>query len=304
MQKLALKEYLVDFNNSVLSNEIIDLVSKFRDANPGQFRILKDELIQYIVKSKSNYDNLIKRDSNLKLISDAIDTEVFEPENISKLVSTISSSTHNAKVNLLSNKFFIDFHIFHQSLLNTNNITQVTIKESQICEDAIIFTLISDNEPVVRDIIRALTIIQELVNITEKIYDEEVESENIVYLLDKGSNTNIGLKTGINTARSLFQIFKEVWDWVVNRRYYKEKLRNASFLDNMEVITKIHAMEEAGALKNEDAKRYKELIIRKTDELISHNAIPRKILLDEKSGEKNRLLIDYNEVRLLKDENN
>ena len=306
MQKIALKEKMIEFQRALLSQEIIELINGIRNSVRQSvqigvsetFEAAQNKLIQSIVTSKSNYDNIVQQDNDLKKISNAMGSSLYQTETIAKLISTISVFNANTVVGLMSNTLIVDFLVFHQSLTSTMRVLFATISERQENENVIIFTLVSEQEPLVRQIVEVLTIMQDLIDIVEKVYGEE--QENKIYLLDKGSNTNIGLETGINTAKSLFSIFKEVWDWMVNRKYYKEKLRNAAFLDNLVVISKISEMINSGSLTEEDGLRYKELIIKNTDKLLSLNTIPRQILLDRGKHDEGSLLLDYNEVRLLK----
>ena len=47
-----------------------------------------------------------------------------------------------------------------------------------------------------------------------KVIDEEEDTE--IILLDSGSDTNVGIQASVETAKSLFLIFKEVWDLIKN----------------------------------------------------------------------------------------
>jgi hypothetical protein len=306
MQKITLKEKVLEFILTLKSEKIAKSIKWLKkgkvngtnnNENQKSFNEKLDILIQDIINSKSNYDNAIQSNPELKEISASINADSYKSENISRLISELSKQTLQTRNSIYSIDSVVEFLVFQESLINLNAVTSNTIKETQEEESVIIFTLISENNPNINLIVEVLKKLQELIDIIELIYEEE--QENTIYLLDKGSNTNIGVETGIKTAKSLFQIFKEVWDWMVNRKYYKQKLRNAAFLDNLDVINKIEESKNNGALSEEDAKRYKELITKKTDELLSLNTVPRQLLLETNQQSKNQPLLDYNEIRLL-----
>lgn len=308
MQKLALKEKSSEFSKLLESSSISNFLRKLRNSpyqgsseseKTNAYNKDIDKLIQIIIQSKSNYDNKIQSDSDLKTISDAIGSTVYNTENISKLISEVSKIDYGSRRSFFNSDLIVEFLLFHDALLKLNLIANATITENQEEEHAIIFTLISEENPSVDLVLEVLSKLNELIEIVEKIYEEE--NQNNIYLLDKGSNTNIGIETGVKTAQSIFQIFKEVWDWLLNKRFYKEKIRNAAFLEKLEVLDKINEVKNNGAINEEEAARYKEIIIKRTDDLLSLNAVPRKLLIESNNSNNDQLLLGYNEIRLLKE---
>ena len=61
---------------------------------------------------------------------------------------------------------------------------------------------------------KILKLLGDLIQILQDVYDKESTDKPSVVLLDSGSDSNVGIKSSVQIATSLFQIFKEVWDWV------------------------------------------------------------------------------------------
>lgn len=304
MQKLTIRDKINEFSANLNSDGIIqmlqDLYSKFDSGtNPeSSWNTLRLSTLQEIVKSKSNYDNVIQADNDLEAISDSIDRGIYSAENISKIVAIISNTNRSGKKSLFTNNIILEFLNYHQSISNSNSLLSTVISEDTSQSNLVLFTVVDEGNPTTQKIIAALTILQELIDLLEKLYNEE--QTNTVIILDKGSNTNIGIETGVKTAGSIFEIFKEVWDWVMNRKYYKEKLKDAEFMEKLSIIQTIHQMKEDGSLEPEEALRYKTLVTRKVDELLNIDTVPRELLLKEGENKDTLILKDYNEVRLLK----
>jgi len=304
MQKNVIKESFSRYRELLLSDRIVkklfDLHNRHDsgDKRHSVWQSLKQSLITDIIESKSNYDSIIRKDKELLVISDAIEDKLYDTESISSLISKISNTEIESKKELLRNSAILNFISFHKSIIGSDKVNKKTITEEYQKENIVLFTIISESNPTVQKVITALEVLQKLIDLLEKLYDEE--RMNTVYILDKGSNINAGIETGVKTAKSLFLIFKEVWDWVANRKYYKGKLKNAAFVENLEIIQKINSMKEEGSLENEEALRYKTLIVKNIDELLKIDTIPAELAKLDK-GKKDHLLLlnDYNETRLL-----
>ena len=80
----------------------------------------------------------------------------------------------------------------------------------------IFFQILIDGEGLeTEQYIKIFTTLNELIKTIGKIVDEKEEKSEII-LLDSGSDSNIGVKSGIETAKALFLIFKEVWDFIIS----------------------------------------------------------------------------------------
>jgi hypothetical protein len=127
---------------------------------------------------------------------------------------------------------------------------------------------------------------------------QEFQSPEII-LLDSGSSSNMAFKTSVETAKSLFLVFKEVWDYCLNHKHYKNKLEIESLDSNLTILGKIKDAEQQKLLTPEKAKEYSTLIVRKTDELIGLKVLPKKIVSEVSSITHIALLKDLPSIKYL-----
>lgn len=309
MQKIAIREEVNNYAAALDSHEIVETLRRIQSFvinhkekinDIRDFHRLKDKLVQLIIQSKSQNDNYINESEELSLISSTINPSIYSAESISKLLLDIAKVEVDNRRTLFTELSIQEFFIFHEAVLQLSKVLGVVVTESMDRDDVVIFTVISEDNPSPNTIVEAIEKIQSLIDLVEQIYDEE--QENFIYTLDKGSDTNIGFETGVKTAKSLFEIFKEVWDWMVNRKYYKQKLANAAFTENLKIIEDIEEKRKNGSLSDEDAARFKTVFLKNIDELLSINVVPRQVLLEADRATSNKQpLLDYNEVRLLKE---
>jgi len=299
MQKLEIKENFSKLFLALFTTEILEIINSIRKENlqQGTYNELKANLTKWVIESKSNFDNTIKDNKKLQLITSFFNVEIYFAENLTKLIAAISSFPYANRDRLYSTRIFLDFHTFHKTVLNMYEITNSIITESQEAENVIMFTIVSKEFPKIDLIIEVLEIIKNLISSIEDIYNEKTDHR--IYLLDTGSNTNIGVESGTTVVKVLFDIFKEIWIWMINRKHYKQKLKNTEFLNDLIVIEKIHEMVKSGVLTEEDGARFKEEFIRDVNSLLSNNTVPRKLLLEENTQSNQQSLLDYNEIRLL-----
>ena len=170
-------------------------------------------------------------------------------------------------------------------------------------EDTIIFRVLSENELELAKYSKILSLIRELIEIIQRILKEDDQQVSVT-LLDSGSDTNLGIKSSIEITQSLFQIFKEVWDWMLNRKFYKNKLRNSGLMDNLSVMVAIHEAKEKGAIDEETARIYRETIIIKTEDLLELNVLPKELYELKSQNDSRKLLAEFSEVKLLDNKSN
>jgi hypothetical protein len=137
-----------------------------------------------------------------------------------------------------------------------------------------------------------------LITVIQKVVGTDEVTPKIT-LLDSGSDTNLGIKTTVETAKSLFQIFKEVWDWMLNRKFYKTKLHNAGILDSLNVMIAIKQAQDGGAIDENTAKIYRETIIRRTEDLLELNVIPKGLIEIKNENDSKKLLAEFSEVKMI-----
>lgn len=300
MQKLDFTENLKELTSTLKSNEIIDFINAF----PVNQEINTNPLTPKIIESKSNYDKIHIDDKKQEILKILGVDEIYSEGNISQLLNSLVGLTiqRQEKVHLFLKPNVLTFYSFHQSLLNSLKLSENILFKQNIIDlvndDIVIFRILTDNEMEITRYAKILNLLNDLIDIIQNV-TEESKNEPTITLLDSGSDTNLGIKTTVETAKSLFQIFKEVWDWVLNRKFYNSKLRNEGMLDNLNVMVAIKEARDRGAIDVNTAKIYRETVIRRTEDLLELNVIP-KSLIDTSTQESTRkLLTEYSEVKLI-----
>lgn len=300
MQKLDFTENLQRITKSLKSEEILAFINDLPDGP----QISTTALTPIIIESKSNYDKISPQDTELEILK-VLDSEtIYSDKAIGYLINTSVNITlqRQQKVHLFLQPDIMAFINLHSALVNSLKLSKHVLFKNNLPEviddNTIIFRILINNDLGVDKYSKILNLLSELIDVLQKVNNEE-DIEPTITLLDSGSDTNLGIKTTIETARSLFQIFKEVWDWIVNRKFYQNKLRNAGLLDNLNVMISIKDALEKGAIDENTAKIYRETVIRRTEDLLELNVIP-KSLIDTKTQESSRkLLNEYSETKLL-----
>lgn len=301
MQKLDYTESLKELKTSLKSEEIINLINSLP---VSQAVPQVKALTPIIIESKSNYDKVDIASTKFEILQALGAEKLYSQETIGNVINGVVHTTiqNHQKVQLFLIPAFQDFYNFHYSLIQATLLSeQVLFKNNLLqlhAEDTIIFRVLSENELELAKYSKILSLIRELIEIIQRILKEE-EQQVSVTLLDSGSDTNLGVKSSIEITRSLFQIFKEVWDWMLNRKFYKNKLRNSGLMDNLSVMVAIHEAKEKGAIDEETAKIYRESIIIKTEDLLELNVLPKELYELKTQNDSRKLLAEFSEVKML-----
>ena len=165
-------------------------------------------------------------------------------------------------------------------------------------DDTIIFRILIDGDLEISRYNKILSLLNELIEIIQKV-NSETTSKSTITLFDSGSDTNLGIKTTVETTKSLFQIFKEVWDWIINRKFYKSKLRNAGLLDNLNIMAAIKDAQVNNIIDENTAKIYRETIIRRTEDLLELNVVPKSLIEIKSEDDTKKLLGEFSEIKMI-----
>lgn len=254
--------------------------------------------------SKSNYDKL-KNDSKYNEILKSLNgEEIYTPQNLA-ILTMILQSTEVSRI--VTNYTTLDFFNFHNSLLNTLKITKEVLlndvlekKYEDNLEDGIlIFQIVIEEEGLSTEkYIKIFTALQELISAINKIKNEDVDESEII-LLDSGSDTNLGIKTVIETAKSLFLIFKEVWDFCIHHKHYNAKLKNTTLLESLSIRTEIQKKVNEGVLTEEEGREYMHLVKTRTDDLIGLKVLPKVIVTETNQVDNQKLIAGFEGTKFL-----
>lgn len=302
MQKLDFVNNLKFIGEKLLSNEIVQhFESGFATpGDHGRYDLIKPLLFT----SKSNYDQ-IKSDSKYSQILISLSAAtIYDEKNLATLTQVLRQTIAN---DIIVQKSAVALYNFHKSVLLTiklsedvllTSVTEKTVEEN-LNEGIVIFQIVIPGDGLdTETYIKIFSALQVLVETISKIHNTEDKRHEIV-LLDSGSDTNVGIKTSIENAKSLFLIFKEVWDYVTNFRFYQQKQKNNELLESLSIRAEIKKKVEEGVISEQEGLEYTYMIKTRTDELIGLKTLPKAIVLDGQNIENKKLLEQFENVKLL-----
>lgn len=305
MQKLDFTENI----NTLIEKLKSETIVNFIDSIPLNGAVNTNGLTPLIIESKSSFDKIEEPSNEFAIINVLNGQEIYDQKYISDLINQTIQTTlsKQSKVHLFVSSKLLQFYNFHYSLLQSakiaNEILFTDNKLNQIESDEIIIfrILIGEGNLDLSSYGKILKLIDELIQILEKIYNTENQESSKVVLLDSGSDANIGVKSSVQIATSLFQIFKEVWDWILNRKFYKSKLRNDAMLENLQVFNAIRESETSGAINADTAKIYRETLLRRTEDLLDLKVLPKRLVETKTEISSRKVLSEYSEIKMLEE---
>ena len=302
MQKLDFNEAIIEIRKLLKSDDILQFFMNLK-TNP----VNTNALTPLIIESKSNFDRISTESNQYKILTTLGANDLYAGEGVGTLINHFAHTTISQKsiVDLYANRKILEFYHFHFSIVKAAELsTNVLFEENQIellnAKDIVIFrVLVTDNNLTITTYNKILVLINEIIEIINKVIEAEEEIQPKIILLDSGSDVNIGIKSTLEIATALFQIFKEVWDWIINRKFYKNKLRNAALLDNLKVMIAIKDAEQKGAIDSNTAKGYRETLIRKTEDLLELKVLPLQLVENKTEISSRKVLSEFSEIKLL-----
>jgi len=254
--------------------------------------------------SKSNYDQ-IKNEAQYSEILTTLNAQNIYVENNLSHLTTILRAAQASQI--LTQVNAVALYNFHNTVIQTSNLSKNILQSQSITESLIkevdngvvVFQILIDGEGLVTSqYIKIFTAINELIETISKIVNEQEQKSEII-LLDSGSDSNVGVKSGIETAKSLFLIFKEIWDFVTNFQFYKQKQKNQALLESLTIRTEIQKKVDEGILTIEEGKEYLHMIKTRTDDLIGMKVLPKQIVIDSNNIENKKLLAEFEGMKML-----
>lgn len=263
-----------------------------------------DNIIPLLFASKSNYEQIKNIDGLSDILSYFNCEEMYSENNLTYLTRSLSNAQATSVYGHTNN---LKLYNFHKTIVNTYRLSSKLLLndvlnesyEQSLNEGINIFQIVIEDEGLETfKYIKILNALTELIEVISKINNEEVNKSEVI-LLDSGSDTNLGLKTGIETAKSLFLIFKEVWDFATNYKQYKTSQNNKALLESLTIRSEIMKKVEDGVISEAEATQYTHLIKTRTDDLIGMKVLPKQIVLEHNKIENKKLLNEIEGVRLL-----
>jgi hypothetical protein len=302
MQKLDFVKNIEIIVEKLKTNEIVNAFNS-GFSQPGT-NYSYQQITPLLFLSKSNFDQLYTDPKFIEILDELNAPEVYSEKNLSHLTTILRSTTAQ---NIIAASNAIALFNFHNTILSTYKLTKAVLLNETISNNfennlengVVIFQIVIDEEGLETEkYIKILSALEELTEILNKIYGEETEKSEII-LLDSGSDTNLGIKTGIETAKSLFLIFKEIWDFATNFKHYKAAQKNKTLLDSLSIRAEIKLKVEQGVLTKDEGLEYSHIVKTRTDDLIALKVLPKQILMEQNFVENKKLLKEFEGMKLL-----
>lgn len=298
MEKLDFVRNLQSLKGLLKSNEIISFIDQSPSSGAHDFR----PLTPLMIEAKSNFDKIQSDDPKSHIINGMAGAPFFTEKFISDLINEIIGLQAQGKHVFFTKPNFVKFYTFHKVISETVELTSKTLFNAQIAklssDTVLIFHVISSpNGVTLERYAQILSVIDEIMKLVQEILKVDESSQRIVRLLDSGSGTNIAVETTIETVKHTFDLFKTVFEWITGRKFYREKLRNSAILDNIKVMTALKEAQDAKVIPEDRGKILNELLIRRTEELLDLQVLPKELVaIPEQSRQ---LLLEHSETKLL-----
>lgn len=224
MQKIDFLKHLETIYDKLQSNQILNQFNGGFKQPGAAFDY--GEIKPLLFLSKSSYDQ-IKDDSRYKEILEGLSAHsIYTESNLSHLTTIL---VRTPAINILTSPSAIALYNFHSTIVHMLNLSKAIFQTPVVANcmnndgnnGVVVFQIIVDGDGLqTEQYIKIFTAINELIETISKVLNETDQKSEII-LLDSGSDSNVGIKSGIETAKSLFLIFKEIWDFIINFKYYK-----------------------------------------------------------------------------------
>jgi hypothetical protein len=303
MQKLDFVKGLEEIARQLRSDEI-NQIFETGLSNP-QANFDYSPISPILFSSKSNYDRTIAIEDYKILLQKLGADPIYTDNNLSALSRTIG--THQG--NILTIKIINELFRLHSTIVMLRDIGKEVLlnpildrnPDQTLNDGVIVFHVMIDNEGLSPDsYIKILDGLNDLIKILNRIHKTETESEKTeIILLDSGSGTNLGIKTTVDTAKSLFLIFKEIWDFIANHKFYKLKKQNEVLMESLTVRQNLNQMMQEGVITADEFKEYSHVIKSRTDSLIAMKVLPKELLEVRMYIDNKLVLKEFEEFKLL-----
>lgn len=242
MQKIDFIKSLEIIVEKLKSKEIVNEFNSGFEKPGNNYTFQKLNPLLFL--SKSNYDQIKDKVAYSEMLQSLGAEELYSEQNLAVLTQLFTEKTAR---DLLANTRPIKLFNFHNTLVATLLLSKHVLQSkifnepeiTNIDKGIVIFQILIEGEGLETEkYIKIFNALQDLIDTISKIVNETDQKSEVI-LLDSGSDTNLGIKSGVETAKSLFLIFKEIWDFIINFRYYKEKQRNSSLLESLQIRAEI-----------------------------------------------------------------
>lgn len=296
MQRLDLIQTLERVSRELLTPEIISLCKpEFMKVGTGNAVWNSSKLLPLLITSKSQYDSLMLETNSREVLTALGADAVYSTTAFADVVRQVSAATTTHD---LFFKKFSQVYAFHSALETQLQMAKrLLVNDAELLEESpathgvLLFHLTDHNNLTTFTLSKIVALIGDLVQLIAALTSPSVESSPpTVVLLDSGSSATIGLKTSVETAKTVSELFREMWQWWIYRKHFDNKVTMESVATNLSILKTIKEAENANILTPEKAKEYATLIQRKTDDLLDLDVLPRELAFDAKRRQQLQML--------------
>ncbi|WP_116108156.1 hypothetical protein [Lewinella sp. IMCC34191] len=305
MQRL---EYFEDVDIAVEQLRSKDIVKQFEQRFSSSNTANFVTILPLLLESKSNFDRLVESDRFKKIFTVQGFLELYQSKNLSEITNLLITNSQIHQ--LIKYPIVLDLYFLHKNLLNaqrTKSILLPTEVESEpgenINDGIIIFTVVNEDNITLEELFKIVKNLNELFIKLSNLVGGEISEPEIV-LLDSGSDINLGIQDKAETAKSLFHIFKEIWEFFRDRKAYNENKDFDRLMKSLSYRELIKEKLDNGVITSDEAKEYDHYLKTRTEKLIGLNVLPREIVSEEKLQSNRSILIEQNPVKMIENTGN
>lgn len=287
MQKLDFTKNIELIIDKLFSNQIVSIFEEWfwRWSAYNYWK-----LNEFLFLSKSWFDEIYRNPAASPILINLGVEELYSPSALSKLTTIFRTAQ---AYDIISEPLALKFYLSHNTLISSLKLTEwILFQDSNILENLdsnenndgiIIFEILIEDDYLGTDkYIKILTLMSDLFETVGKILWES-ETANIT-LLDSWSNSNIGFEGWVETAKSIFLIFKEIWTWAISRKHYKQKLDQSALFDSLQIRSMIEEKRKEWIITDDEAREYNHIIKNRTNDLIGLWVLPKKIVIESREN--------------------
>jgi len=299
MQKLDFVQHLKVVVDKLESERIVELFSEgFNPANSGMEYNFTN-ITPLLFSSKVNYETLSLKEDYVVFLKEIGADSVYGEDNLAKVSRNLLNKPY---FEIFKTVEIINFYIFHEHLIKMLEATESLLLDDfdsdlkkSLNKGILLFQVVIEEDHISsEEYIRILATLQEIVNVVGKILiNKDDDYQTDIILLDSGSDTNIGIQTFAEVAKSIFIIFKEIWDYITNHGIYQNEKKNKALIDSLAIRKEIQKNIKEGVLTEEEGKEYTHIVKTRVDKLIGMKVLPKQIVIGSQTQtQNNRSLIE------------
>jgi hypothetical protein len=301
MQKLDFVEAIEKVYKEMFTGDVVSDIES--SLTPGLSKY-GSELAITLWDMYSNY-NALKKDKRYFIVLSALNgDELFTSENIANLFKLFQGDI--GQIDFLKNREFRQFLDFHFTLNATYEFTKKLLSQKKVKKSigergengVLIFRIFNEDDGLGTDVYIKIFKALELLFVTVSEIEGDGPVVPKIILLDSGSDTNLGLEAGAKASATIFQTFKQIYDFIRFRRHERVERDNRTLLESLNVISEIKSKVAAKEITEQDGQQYTHHVKTTLNTLLGLNVIPKE-LADETENVNIMTLLNRGPIGLI-----